>query len=910
MNWGLQRLVGIFVLVCLLEHSLLAHRQPCPDALKIISIDQLIPTQKGTRRPHHQLEARRVYIRQKNRLPKPAILFQTPDGRLFIRDGHHDIELARQAGLTTLNHHQGDFIFEVWSHEEFQEINLAAGWVTPMELGVDFRRPELAGWKRLLQSLRDHWSPTQIEAFIRRHPEAYLVPRSHHGQAETPLSHLSSRDPEEYQEYLRKMDLTMPMKIGQLLPAFPSDGILIDNGFGTGQQSFAYALYNPNLLVVGQDIALDAVNHAASQFQLSNLVFLQGNVLESQWPENFADAVVESSFSHEVFSYGHPVLDIRRVESMRAQAFRQLKEGGTYGFRDFVRPNWPETVVIELPTAPRQGVPPYGHLSLSDLFEDYAKTHINRSFRYEEIDSGRPGFRAFRTSGTHAANFLLRVNYTNKTSWESERREQYIYSSQQENIDSFRRTGFRVDYAAPVENHWMIRNWWEKEGIRVLDLNGHPLPWPPSNFVLYATKPFAGDPVSISIQSDIRLETPEWMKRRSFESSAGQRLDMIQVPGKTKLFLPYEKNENGLFLWVRRSMPLYGQYYYAQLSRINQAYYQGFGSGPIARLFQVETPPQEAFSSALLQKVGGHVDPITLGRLPIWQSGSYLTSPGGTDETVTNVFIDVQEKSDIIFDPLRREMKRVKLEQLLAAAHLGAINDPRLELGAYALGIREGAVFFPWIGPKLTPTSQPTYPSVTLGDYPSLGASTQKVFTEVSEPTNFMGVRRVVFQKERVDRSFSTTTMEFIVPTSRSVDTFSVVPYANAHGEILVGLEQRSLPSFEQAGFGAQVAVIPAWRISQEATSVEQARTELTNRMLNDFNLHARDILPLGEGYFASSGQTPEKIQPHAVEVDLSQGPKDLVFIPLKNLLANIEQIPDLHTRIGVYRLAHALGLL
>jgi hypothetical protein len=142
------------------------------------------------------------------------------------------------------------------------------------------------------------------------------------------------------------------------------------------------------------------------------------------------------------------------------------------------------------------------------------------------------------------------------------------------------------------------------------------------------------------------------------------------------------------------------------------------------------------------------------------------------------------------------------------------------------------------------------------------------------------------------------------------VDTFSVIPYVQVDQEILVGLETRSLPTFETRSMGDSVAVIPAWRISVEAASTLAAREELEKKMKKDFSLEVKNLAPLGEGYFPSSGQTPEKVHPYAAEVDLSSPPKDLIFIPLKTLLLQIENIPDLHTRLGVYRLAHATGIL
>src|SRR5690606_28098161 len=116
------------------------------------------------------------------------------------------------------------------------------------------------------------------------------------------------------------------------------------------------------------------------------------------WPANSVDTFVESSFSHEIFSYGEVPFQISRVNQLRANIFQALKLGGTYALRDFVKPNWPETVRLELPTTPRNGAAPFGNLSLTELFLDFAKTDFPGGIQFQEIPSTRAGYRSFEVS--------------------------------------------------------------------------------------------------------------------------------------------------------------------------------------------------------------------------------------------------------------------------------------------------------------------------------------------------------------------------------------------------------------------------------------------------------------------------------------------------------------------------------
>lgn len=149
---------------------------------------------------------------------------------------------------------------------------------------------------------------------------------------------------------------------------------------------------------------------------------------------------------------------------------------------------------------------------------------------------------------------------------------------------------------------------------------------------------------------------------------------------------------------------------------------------------------------------------------------------------------------------------------------------------------------------------------------------------------------------------------DYLEPAQHSHETHSVVPYFKKDGQVFVGFEKRQLAAVQSRTGSSHLAVIPAWRLPKGITSHVAANNFLRDHMIKDFDLYSLNVTPLGAGYFPSLQNTPERVTPFAVEVDCHHLPRDLVFIPLNKILEEIDHISDLHSKIALNRLAHALN--
>ena len=751
-----------------------------------------------------------------------------------------------------------------------------------------------------------------------RAAEASVHHRGRERDGEDPLAFRERRG--DYATYFSRMDRTIPMKVGQLLPVFPTTAgsRLCEMGAGTGTQAAAYAAFHPQLLVVATDLDPTAVEHARAGFDLPNVAFLQADALASTWPDGFFDAVVDSSMGHHLVSFGGRGFDERNIERYRALVFAALKPGGKYGMRDFVSPRWPVRVELALPTAPGSRPGPIGTLSRAALFEAFA-----RAFRSHDFPSGVPfrrrpvreaGWARYEVSGEGAANFLLRVDYTQ--SWKEELAEQYTYQTLAEHVTSLRGAGFRVDYAAEVHNPWILAHWWEGRA-RVATLGGRALGFPPTNFVVYATRPGPETPRLLEVADGgvEALQSPSFMQLAAHRHRrTGQVFDLVEVPGVTHAYFPYERDEDRVFLYVLHEAERPALVYYQRESRLNQSYYGGYAAEGLAQVSPEQSDPRGGFDRTLQRKAQVRLEERVLERLAVERRAPFLPSPGASDELIVPCYVELGGAGGHLFS--RGRMKRVELSQLLASAQVGALPDPRLELAAYTVGRALGVAWSPWLGAEL-----PLVPAGALrarvAGYAAAAGPRAASFVPAGRPSGFARLERVAFARRRGDareaESSERVTLELLspAPTRASVDTYAVVPYALVREALLVGLERRELPAFQQRGLSSRVAVVPAWRVPRRFTDGASARRWASRRLEAEFGVRVRALRPLGEGYFPSPGQTPERVTPFAAAVELAgDRPRGLRFVALETLLAELEAIPDLHSRVLLLRLAHATGRL
>lgn len=108
-----------------------------------------------------------------------------PDGQDYIHDGHHRIITTWLGGRSFLV--SEEYEITKWTYEEYLEVNLPKGWMTPFDPRTHCRRPDLHEFKNSVRSMIgrefEAWGmgasilPTKIEKYIRENLDSYCEPR-------------------------------------------------------------------------------------------------------------------------------------------------------------------------------------------------------------------------------------------------------------------------------------------------------------------------------------------------------------------------------------------------------------------------------------------------------------------------------------------------------------------------------------------------------------------------------------------------------------------------------------------------------------------------------------------------------------------------------------------------------------
>jgi len=295
-----------------------------------------------------------------------------------------------------------------------------------------------------------------------------------------------------YEAYFRGMDASMQQKVALTTAHFPVRGRIADMGSGSGRGTYDLARLYGGLELVGVDINPVSVERAAREFRRPNLSYVEGDISGMVFPAGSLDGVLDSSVLHHVTSFND--FDVRRVFSTLDNQVAQLKTGGVIVVRDFVIPDGPERVRLDLPSTDGSDAGEVVELSTAALFERFARewrSSVNRDgpVPFVKTDSPRPGFVRYELALRAAAEFVLRKDY--RADWATEILEEYTYLSQSQFEEAFRSRGLRVVTSRPLWNPWIVQNRFEGK-FYLSDLDGSPLPFPPTNYLIVGEKVRAG----------------------------------------------------------------------------------------------------------------------------------------------------------------------------------------------------------------------------------------------------------------------------------------------------------------------------------------------------------------------------------------------------------------------------------
>jgi hypothetical protein len=729
-----------------------------------------------------------------------------------------------------------------------------------------------------------------------------------------------------YERYLRGMDASMRQKVALTAAYLLSEGTVADMGMGSGSGSFALASLYPELEVIGVDVNPEMVRLAAERHRLPNLRFVTGDIAAPVFEPGALGGIFNSSVLHHVTTfngYDHE----RAFEALAVQAV-ELVGRGVLIVRDFVAPG-PGEVWLDLPTddgdddgAPGADDPML--CSTARLLERFA-----REFRALSDAPGFPcarvdpaacdpplvsGWRRYLLTHRHAVEFCLRKDY--RADWATEVQEEYTYWTQAEFEARFSALGLRVLASTPIRNPWIVENRF-RGALALWSPDGVALELPPTNYLISGEKVPATEGVAFSEGAPRAplgyCELTHWRRR-----DTGRVMDLVRRPNATVDVLPWFRRGERVYVLARMSYPRPILVTDAAGPALGGARAAGYITEPL-NVLQTDHPLGTTVEEALQTWAG--IGPTQILRFE--DAGTYYPSPGGVQEEVRSVHVQVEPVFEeraiggVSGFSTSGRVRAIEARQLLRATQVEGLPDARLELNAYALLARRGVSPGPWIGGTIelergeAPPQRGTI--ATLRDRPQ-----RRRFERAprEESAGFLELRCADFEERNAaGEVLATRPLEHVVPGPLSLLTVVTAPLVHVDGEVWIGVDDDDLPAAQCFRGQSQLLVAPAWRLPHDRTALYLAHAWIRERLERECGLDLGRMWTLGGRYHPSPGVTAEVVHPLAFEVfgELGgerRGERQLTWLPLRDTARHAGELRDGHLRVVSCRAAHALGLL
>lgn len=712
----------------------------------------------------------------------------------------------------------------------------------------------------------------------------------------------------------------MRQKVALTTAHFPVRGRIADMGCGSGRGTFDLASLYHGLELVGVDVNPISVERAAEKFKRENLSFIVGDISQMVFPANSLDGILDSSVLHHVTSFNE--FDAARVLTTLDNQVAQLKLGGVIIIRDFVIPDGPEHVFLDLPSTDGAERGEKRELSTAALFEVFARewrssVNPHGPVPFETLKSPREGFVRFKLTLRAAAEFVLRKDY--RADWETEVLEEYTYFSQAQFEAAFRARGLRVVTSRPLWNPWIVQNRFENKFF-LSDLNGELVPFPPTNYLIVGEKVGDGEGVELCESQSAVVTAPNFLSLSAYRhKETNEVFELVERPHQTIDILPWMEDGEQILVLAKKDFPRPLVNACAQEARLAGASQSGYITEPISAIVAEETSYRDAVVEVLRERANLAEEDL----LAIDGPGLYYTSAGGINELVMASLVQVRSfrAGDRVapnYTSFRSAgtVRELDAQQVLRASHVGGMFDARLEIGIYRLLDRLKRAHGPWIGAPVELTEQAVQTKIadeflsTRRDVllPARRAAFERV--ELSTGPRFLSVREGTFhERTQTGDVLSEVAFEYVVPQSFGLNTVVAVPVVKTARGVFVGVELRDLPVVQTFTGSSSIITAPSWRLPRSVRSVGELPAFVDAAMRREFALTVRHAWELGGPYFSSPGVTPEVVYPLVVEVEANDVASSPVhFIECSTLARHLDQIHDAHLLITTYRLRHALG--
>jgi ubiquinone/menaquinone biosynthesis C-methylase UbiE len=719
-----------------------------------------------------------------------------------------------------------------------------------------------------------------------------------------------------YEAYFRGMDASMQQKVALTTAHFPVRGRIADMGSGSGRGTYDLACLYSGLELVGVDINPVSVGRAAREFRRPNLSYVEGDISEMVFEPESLDGILDSSVLHHVTSFND--FDVRRVFATLDRQVAQLKTGGVIIIRDFVIPDGPARVRLDLPADDGAEAGEVAELSTAALFERFARewrSSVNRGgpVPFLKTETPRAGFARYEVALRAAAEFVLRKDY--RADWATEVLEEYTYLSQSQFEEAFRARGLRIVTSRPLWNPWIVQNRFEGK-FYLSDVDGAPLPFPPTNYLIVGEKVREGSGVELRERGRRTINAPTFLSLKGYRhEESGRVMELVERPRRTIDVIPWFETAGQVFVVAKKDFPRPVINADAGRPRLDSAHHSGYVTEPVGAIVDADADEGREVYRVLRERAGFDAEDVVRVGDPF----SYFTSPGGVDELVVSRLVEVRPRRAALSFPNYTPfadagtVRELDATQVLRACHVGGMFDARLEVNIYRLLGQLGRGCGPWIGAPIALSVQPD----ALADADAATALSPPARAAFGRPApvpepQFLSLCEGVFvEADGAGRVLAEARFEYVRPKHLGDATLVALPVLRTERGVFVGVEQRDLPAAQTFGGSSLVAAAPAWRAPSSVRHLSDASTFLNEALRRDFRLSGRRAWELGGAYFPTSGVTPEAVYPFAVEVEAGGGvTTTLQFTPLPELIAKSDLIRDAHLLIAAHRLAHALRVL
>src|SRR5262245_4489341 len=668
-----------------------------------------------------------------------------------------------------------------------------------------------------------------------------------------------------YEAYFAGMDASVQQKIALTTAHFPTSGKVADMGCGSGRGTYDLACLYQELELVGVDVNPVSVERAAELYSRPNARFVAGDISEMVFPQETLDGILDSSVLHHVTSFNS--YDLNRVRKTLDNQVAQLRVGGVIIIRDFVIPDGPKQVHLDLPSTDGLEQGPVKELSTSALFLQFARgfrSSVNPSgpVPHQMIGPAASGRIRYRLGLRAAAGFVLRKDY--RADWDTELIEEYTYMSQREFENEFRKRGLRIVASMPIWNPWIVKNRFEGR-FELRSLAGESLPFPPTNYLIVGEKVTRGSGVALVEARNSEIPRPAFLGLKHYlDKATGHIYELAERPNSTIDLLPWFDYGGQIFVLAKKDFPRPIVNAASDQPGLEGAALSGYITEPISAIVEERDRSEDTVKRILLERARLAADEI----IQVSPEFKYFTSPGGVDELVTSQHVQIAAEHrphvDISNYPgftsagFVREMDAA---QTLRACQVGGMFDARLEINIYRLLSGLALSPGPWIGASVQLTEQTVTGLSAATASSALATERRAAFEEVADNREpcFLSLREAAFEEvDGAGSPLAEVRFEYVLPKVLSRNTVVTMPVAKTPDGIYTALEHRDLPAVQRFTGSSTISTVPAWRLPRAIKHRSEIPEFLSTVMARDFGIGIRGCWELGGPYYPTPGITPE----------------------------------------------------